>query len=56
MDLSKAVDTFNHELLITNLAAYGFSNPALKLIQTYLNNRWQGVKVNNIMSSWIGLL
>ena len=36
MDLSKAFDTLNHELLIAKLDAYGFSKPALKLILDYL--------------------
>ena len=32
MDLLKAFDTTNHELLIAILNAYGFSEPSLKLI------------------------
>ena len=39
MDLSKAFDTFNHELLIPNLSAHGFNNEFLKLIQCYLTNK-----------------
>ena len=39
MDLSKAFDTLNHEILIAKLSAYGFNNESLKLIQSYLTNR-----------------
>ena len=46
MDLSKAFDCLNHELLIAKLSAYGFSRSALKLIHSYLNARQQRVKVN----------
>ena len=41
MDLSKAFDTLNHEVLIAKFSAYGFNNESLKLIQSYLTNRWQ---------------
>ena len=34
-DLSKAFDCLNHELLIAKLNAYGFSLPALRLINDY---------------------
>ena len=56
MDLSKAFDTLNHDLLIAKLHAYGFSRNALKLIKSYLSNRWQRTKINNSYSSWIELL
>ena len=39
MDLSKAFDTLNHDLLIAKLYAYGFSKTALRLIKSYLTNR-----------------
>ena len=38
MDLSKAFDTINHELLIAKLHAYGFNKNALELILNYLKN------------------
>ena len=50
MDLSKAFDTLNHELLIAKLSAYGFNNESLKLIRSYLTNRWQRTKINKSLS------
>ena len=38
MDLSKDFDTINHILLLTKLKAYGFSDQALGLLQSYLCN------------------
>ena len=35
MDLSKAFDAINHDLLIAKLYAYGFSKESLKLIKGY---------------------
>ena len=54
MDLSKALDTINHELLIAKLNGYGFSIEALQV--SYLQERWQRVKINTIFSSWTQLL
>ena len=56
MDLSKAFDTINHELLIAKLHAYGFSKNSLLLIFSYLSDRWQRTKVNLNFSNWIELL
>ena len=56
MDLSKAFDCMNHELLLAKLYAYGFSKNAIKTIHSYLNNRWQRVKINHSFSSWTELL
>ena len=39
MDLSRAFDTLNHNLLIAKLHAYGFTRESLKLIKSYLTNR-----------------
>ena len=52
MDLSKAFDCLNHELLIAKLRAYGFSMSALRLIHSHLNERKQRVKMNGSFSTW----
>ena len=56
MDLSKAFDTLNHDLLLAKLNAYGFSKDALHLIRSYLKYRWQRCKINTTFSSWTELL
>ena len=51
MDLSKAFDSINHDLLLAKLKAYGFSENALKLMCSYLKDRRQAVQINNNFSS-----
>ena len=55
MDLSKAFDCMDHELLLAKLNAYGFDKNALKAIQSYLTNRWQRVKIDSSFSNWFEL-
>ena len=52
MDLSKAFDTLNHDLLIAKLGAYGFETDALRYMKSYLTNRKQRVRVNKTFSEW----
>ena len=51
MNLSKAFDTINHDLLLAKLKAYGFSREALTLMCSYLKNRKQKVVINNSAST-----
>ena len=52
MDLSKVLNTNNHELHIAKLYACGFSNDAPEVPLIYLQDRWQRVKINATFSSW----
>ena len=52
MDLSKAFDSVNHDLLLAKLKAYRFSENALKLICNYLKDWRQAVQINNNFSSY----
>ena len=56
MDLSKAFDTLDHDLLLAKLNAYGFSRDALSLVYNYLSNRKQRTKINFQFSDWVDLI
>ena len=56
MDLSKAFDTLNPNLLLARLNAYGFSFSAIKFIQSYLLERFQRVNINSKFSEWYKIL
>ena len=49
MNLSKAFDTLNHDLLIAKLHAYGFQHDALKLLYSYLSKRWAEPKLTHLL-------
>ena len=51
MDLSRAFDTINHDLLLAKLHAYGFSINVLNLMCSYLKYRKQRVQINNNFSA-----
>ena len=48
MDLSKTFYTIDHSLVLTKFEAYGFSGSSLKLLQSYLSNRFQRTYINDI--------
>ena len=56
MDLSKAFDTIIPELLIAKLHPYGFPAEAHKVLLSYVQERWQRIKINTIFSSSTRLL
>ena len=50
MDLSKAFDTLNHDLLIAKLEVYGFSAKSLiSYIHNYLNKRLRKTKMSIVI-------
>lgn len=55
MDLSKAFDTLNHDILLYKLKYYGIVGPALELFKSYFKNRKQYVELENVKSSFINI-
>ena len=53
LDLQKAFDTINHNILIKKLDLYGLQKPALNLLGSYLENRFQMCTVNGVLSKKI---
>ena len=47
MDLSKAFNSINHNLLVAKLVAYDFSRISPQLMRSYLKNRSQSVNPLN---------
>jgi hypothetical protein len=52
MDLSKAFDTLSYDLIISKLKHYGVDHNTVKLISSYLSNRYQRVKLSDHYSTW----
>ena len=56
MDLSKAFECLFHRLLLEKLKAYGLSAEAVKLLESYLSDRKQQVRIGPHCSSWEKIL
>ena len=57
IDLSKAFDTMNYDLLIARLHAYGFGKNTSDLVYSYFKNRKQRVNINTTISTnWTDLI
>ena len=56
MDLSKAFHCIPHDLLLAKLAAYGVDENLLCYIYSYLLNRKQCVRINNINSDFLNVV
>ena len=52
IDLSKAFDTLNHEILLNKLQFYGVRGLTFKWFESYVNNRQQCVVYNNVYSNY----
>ena len=53
LDLSKAFDSVCHKGLIFQLMSVGISNFLLRLIESFLSNRFQRVLLNCQTSEWL---
>ena len=50
MDLSKAFDTLDHNILLAKLRYYGINETPIRWFESYLTNRLQYVELNDLAS------
>ncbi len=55
LDYSKAFDLVDHNIIITNLAAYGVPDILLRWIGSFLADRRQRVHISEQVSEWLHL-
>ena len=51
IDLKKAFDTIDHEIILRKLTCYGFDTHTLKWFESYFSNRYQKCNVNGHLSN-----
>ena len=51
LDMSKAFDSLNHDILLLKLEDIGLSSAALNWFSSYLSNRFQAVRINSKWSA-----
>ena len=56
MDLSKAYDCINYDILIAKLKADGFSSSSLIFLHSYLKGRKQRTKIGYKFSKWLEII
>ena len=52
LDLSKAFNCVNHEILIGKMQKYGITGTPLNFFRSYLSDQYQFTRVNGIDSNW----
>ena len=52
LDLKKAFDTLDHDVLLQKTEKYGFRGNPLNWLHSYLTNRIQRVETNGVSSNW----
>ena len=56
LDYSKAFDCANHKLILAKARALGFMNSAISLLESYLSDRKQKIKLDDGESEWCSLI
>ena len=51
LDLTKAFDTVDHQMLLSTLSAYGWSGNSLQWFRSYITDRKQRTSCGNEMSN-----